>query len=36
MKTSLVKLSCVCDSGNDFVKQYKVQECFDIGAKCDC
>lgn len=36
MKTSLVQLSSACDSGIDSVKQYKVQECFDVGAKCDC
>lgn len=36
MKTSLLQLSCACDSGIDSVKQYKVQECFDVGTKCEC
>lgn len=36
MKTSLVKLSNACDSSQDDYKQYKVQECFEFGLKCDC
>lgn len=36
MRTSLVKLSCACDSKQDNYKQYKVQECFDLGLNCDC
>ena len=34
MRASLFKLSCVCDSTQDNFKQYKVQECFEIGSKC--
>lgn len=30
MRTSLMKLSCACDSEQDNYKQYKVQECFEI------
>ena len=33
MRSSLVKLSCACDSSHDNYKQYKVQECFEIGLK---
>lgn len=36
MKVSLEKLSRACDSKQDNYKQYKVQECFDIGLNCDC
>ncbi len=36
MKVSLEKLSGACDSKHDNYKQYKVQECFDIGLNCDC
>ncbi len=36
MKTSLEKLACACDASQDNIKQYKVQECFDIGLNCDC
>lgn len=36
MRASLVKLSTACDSRQDNYKQYKVQECFDLGLKCDC
>ncbi len=35
MRASLVKLSTVCDSRQDNYKQHKVQECFDLGLKCD-
>ncbi len=31
MKASLVKLSCACNSQQDSYKQYKVQECFELG-----
>src|SRR5690606_23070985 len=31
MKTSLAQLACACDENQDQVKQYKVQECFEIG-----
>ena len=34
MKKSLEKLSCACDSTQDNFKDYKVQECFEIGSKC--
>lgn len=36
MKANLEKLACACDSKQDDYKQYKVQECFQIGLKCDC
>lgn len=36
MKSSLVRLSQACDSKQDNYKQYKVQECFEIGLKCEC
>lgn len=36
MKASLTKLACACDASQDQVKQYKVQECFEVGLKCDC
>lgn len=36
MKESLTRLACACDASQDKVKQYKVQECFDIGLKCKC
>lgn len=36
MKEGLIKLACACDSSLDSVKQYKVQECFEIGSKCGC
>lgn len=35
MKDSLQKISCACDSQQDDYKQYKVQECFEIGLGCD-
>lgn len=31
MKNALKKLSCACDSEQDNFKQYKVQECFELG-----
>jgi MerR family transcriptional regulator, mercuric resistance operon regulatory protein len=36
MRSSLVKLSSVCDSSQDSYKQFKVQECFAFGPSCDC
>lgn len=36
MKTSLLKLACACDESQDNIKQYKVQECFDVGLNCEC
>jgi len=36
MKSSLEKLSCACDASQDSIKQYKVQECFDIGLDFKC
>jgi DNA-binding transcriptional MerR regulator len=36
MKAGLSKISRACDSPQDNYKQYKVQECFDFGLKCDC
>jgi MerR family mercuric resistance operon transcriptional regulator len=36
MKSSLEKLACACDAGQDQVKQYKVQECFAAGLGCKC
>lgn len=30
MKNSLEKLACVCDARHDQIKQYKVQECFEV------
>lgn len=36
MKSSLEKLACACDASQDLIKQYKVQECFDIGLNCKC
>jgi MerR family mercuric resistance operon transcriptional regulator len=36
MKASLEKLACACDASQDNVKQYKVQECFDVGTNCKC
>ncbi len=36
MKASLEKLACACDSSQDNIKQYKVQECFDVGHNCKC
>lgn len=31
IKESLTQLACVCDGDQDQIKQYKVQECFEIG-----
>jgi MerR family mercuric resistance operon transcriptional regulator len=36
IKKSLVKLSTVCDSTQDKLKQYKVQDCFDLDSNCNC
>lgn len=36
MKASLEKLACACDASQDNIKQYKVQECFDVGLSCKC
>ena len=36
MKNSLELLSCACDIGQESVKQYKVQECFDAVLGCKC
>jgi DNA-binding transcriptional MerR regulator len=36
MRKSLERLSCSCDSTNDNFKQYKVQDCFEIGSNCKC
>lgn len=36
MKTSLEKLACACDSSQDNIKQYKVQECFNVDQNCEC
>lgn len=36
MRTSLVKLSKACNSSQDSFKQYKVEECFQIGDNYDC
>ena len=36
MRASLVKLSKACNSNQDSFKQYKVQECFEIGLNCEC
>jgi MerR family mercuric resistance operon transcriptional regulator len=36
MKTSLEKLASACDASQDNIKQYKVQECFDVGLYCKC
>lgn len=34
MKTSLEKLACACDASQDQIRQFKVQECFDVGLDC--
>jgi MerR family mercuric resistance operon transcriptional regulator len=36
MKASLEKLACACDESQDNIKQYKVQECFDVGLNRKC
>lgn len=36
MKTSLLKLACACDASQDNIRQYKVQECFDVSFNCKC
>ncbi len=34
MKASLEKLAFACDANQDSIRQYKVQECFDVGLNC--
>lgn len=34
MKASLEQLACACDASQDSIRQFKVQECFDIGSNC--
>ena len=36
MKKSLAQLACACDENQDQIKQYKVQECFEIGLGKSC
>lgn len=36
MKASLEKLACACDGSQDQIRQFKVQECFDVGTSCKC
>lgn len=36
MKASLEKLACACDASQDNIRQYKVQECFDVELNCKC
>ena len=36
MKASLEKLACACDGSQDQIRQFKVQECFDVGLSCKC
>lgn len=36
IKRSLTQLACACDGDQDQVKQYKVQECFEIGLGESC
>src|SRR5690554_4738305 len=36
MKASLERLASACDAGQDKIKQYKVQECFEAGLDCKC
>jgi MerR family transcriptional regulator, mercuric resistance operon regulatory protein len=36
MRASLEKLASACDAGQDKIKQFKVQECFDAGPNCKC
>ncbi|MFP5386176.1 MAG: MerR family DNA-binding protein [Bacteriovoracia bacterium] len=33
MKKSLEQLACACDSSQDQIRQFKVQECFDAAVK---
>lgn len=35
MKKSLEQLACACDSSQDQIRQFKVQECFDAGLNCE-
>lgn len=34
MKVSLEKLACACNASQDSIRQFKVQECFDVGLSC--
>jgi MerR family transcriptional regulator, mercuric resistance operon regulatory protein len=36
MKNSLEKLACACDASQDQIRQFKVQECFEVGLNCKC
>ncbi len=36
MKASLEKLENACDASQDNIRQFKVQECFDVGLNCKC
>ncbi len=36
MKASLEKLACACDAGQDQIRQFQVQECFDVALNCKC
>ena len=36
MKASLEQLACACDESQDQIRQFKVQECFDVGLNCKC
>lgn len=36
MKASLEKLASACDASQDVIRQFKVQECFDVGLNCNC
>jgi DNA-binding transcriptional MerR regulator len=36
MKASLEKLASACDASQDSIRQFKVQECFDVSLNCKC
>ena len=36
MREGLAKLAGACDESQDSFKQFKVQECFEIGLQCEC
>lgn len=36
MRASLEKLARACDASQDKIRQFKVQECFDVGLNCKC
>ena len=36
IKSSLEQLAYACDSSQDSIRQYKVQECFAFGLGCNC